>query len=471
MTLFTLWMPLVALLTGCTSALRPAAGTDRPPQAAEGPGLYLATTDAVALNRQVHAACVVDIFFTKGMTPRDILSDPYFGFVKSLGFYSLQYSGGSTADHDHVIVGDTRISGGAGDGYNIRAEDVKARGEDIRTILDGVGTVRFNKDFFNEYCALLRKLGIRGDVIANVQSGTLEELMWKIEQSRARRVIFGMEQNLASNAHVFPDGTAYRKKIEEWIRAVKRRYPDVICVIDAAPIYAAKARALAWNRQLAGMIGDEARLYVWDRDLAIWSASWPENQTAMHRVFTTTLPQWLADFKKLFPDKNVAVCQWGLKPKTPLYNTMGACIYIARFYQFVLDYNKRNNNHIGYASFMSLKSLNRGDGMMLNHAAALQLCGQLFDREGQVADLRVVGLAGVSGVAVLQDGITKLLLVNETGSAVQVPAFMRDGRPVQAIYAIHALFSESPLSQQVNQENRQTDRLVLPPYSVNLITF
>ncbi|MCS6916709.1 MAG: hypothetical protein RMK52_05705 [Chitinophagales bacterium] len=467
--------PLLWLASGCASgqsAQKPA--TDAASAAlslAEGPGVYITTSQAVPVHRDVHAACAVDIFFGKGMTPRDVLADSYVGFVQSMNFYSLQYSGGSTADHDHVIVGDTRITGGRGDGYNINADDVKARGEDIRTILDGVGTVRFNKDFFNEYCALLRRLGIRGDVIANVQSGTLEELMWKIEQARARRVIFGMEQNLASNAKVFPDGKAYRQKIEEWISAVKRRYPEVICVIDAAPVFVAKPRAVEWNRQISGMAGDEARLYMWDKDLTIWSDDWTANQKAMDQIFSTTLPGWLQTFAQQFPDKKVAVCQWGLKPKTPLYNTMGACIYIARFYQFLLDYNKRNNNRIGYACYMSLKSLNRGDGVVLNHAAALQQCGKLFEREGQLADLRVNGLAGISGTAVICDQQVMLLLVNVTGSEVQVPVVVRDGKPVTETFEVQSLFAASALSQQVQQQNRRQERISLPPYSVNVVSY
>ncbi|MCS6991811.1 MAG: hypothetical protein NZL95_08115 [Chitinophagales bacterium] len=462
-------LPLWWLAGGFSAAFPANAITEAAPK--ESPGLYLSTAAAVPLHRDVHAACAVDISFSKGFTPRDILADSYVKFVQSFNFYSLQYSGGSTADHDHVVVGDTRIYGGAGDGYNIRVEDVRARGEDIRTILDGVGTVKFNKDFFNEYCALLRKLDIRGDVIANVQSGTLEELMWKIEQARARRAIFGMEQNLASNAHVFPDGLAYRRKIEDWIRAVKQRYPQVICVIDAAPIYANKPKALAWNRQLSGMLGDEARLYVWDKDLTIWSDQWADNQQAMHKIFSETLPDWIRLFSQQFPDKKIAICQWGLKPKSPIFNTMAACMYIGRFYQFLIDYNRSHNNHVGYACYMSLKSLNRGDGVILNHAAALQLCGRLFDAEGMVAELKVVGLPGVHGVAVEREKEMRLLLINESGSVVQIPVLMMNQRPVEAVFEVSSLFADTPMTQQIKQQRTVQDRVVLPAFSVNVVSF
>src|SRR5215467_954799 len=76
--------------------------------------IQIVTSHAVPLNKDIHSACTVDIFFGKKFQPRDILTDPYFSFVKDLNFTSLQYSGGSTSDYDHVIVGDTLITGGKG---------------------------------------------------------------------------------------------------------------------------------------------------------------------------------------------------------------------------------------------------------------------------------------------------------------------------------------------------------------------
>jgi len=110
---------------------------------------------------------------------------------------------------------------------------------------------------------------------------------------------------------------------------------------------------------------------------------------------------------------------------------MAACIYIAKFYKFMIDYNKANNNYIGYASYMSLRSLNRGDGGILNHAYALQACGKLFAGNKRVLDLEVNGLNGVSGVACDENGKYTLLLINETGNEVSIPNVAVDNSTIQ----------------------------------------
>ncbi len=436
------------------------------------PTIYIDSKPTVPLLPDLHTACAIDIFFGKGMTPRNILSNEYIAFVRRLGFRSLQYSGGSTADHDHVIIGDTLVQGGAGDGYNIRAEDVAARGEDIQTILDGVGVYRFGKDFFNEYCALLRRLNIVGDVIANVQTGTLEELFWKIERARAQRVIFGMEQNLASNAHVFTDGHTYRKKVTPWIQAVQDRYPQVRCVVDAAPIFHQRPRAQMWNAQLQGMPGHEVRLYLWDKDLASWTDQWSMNQKRMSEVFSQRIPSWIERLRQTFPDKTVAVCQWGLKPQTPMYNTLGACLYVGRFYQFLLNYNRTHANPITYACFMSLKSLNRGHGAEPVHGKALALCGQLFSQSGHVLHAEIKGANGVEVAGVRHGNKMMLLVVNPTDQLYSFIDIYVDKKPVAAKdFMVESLHGPNPMAAQVFESRERTSQIVIKPYAVHVIAF
>ncbi|MEO5674810.1 MAG: hypothetical protein ABIQ74_09205 [Chitinophagales bacterium] len=438
--------------------------------------ISISTSHAVPLYKDIHSACTVDIFFSKRMQTRSILNDPYFSFIKSFNFTSLQYSGGSTADHDHAIIGDTRISGGKGDGYNISAEDCKARGENISTVLDGIGNVRFGVDFFNEYCALLNKLNIPGDLIANVQGGTLDELIWKIQQSHAHRVIFGMEQNLPSNARDFPDGKTYAQKIVKWIEVIKQKFPNIIIVLDAAPIYRANPKFSAWNDAIQKMPGDELRLYLWDKDAVYWRPDQNENLRSMNDVFSNTFPQWFGKVKQKFPDKKVSVWQWGLKPKTDIFNTMAACIYIGKFYKFMIDYNKANNNYIGYASFMSLKSLDRGDGYTLNHALALQACGKLFEGKKRVLDLTINALPGISGIAcddpMQSAGSYTMLLINETSARLAIPEIRIDNRVVQAKkFTQTSVSSGSLTSFDVSMKTQLNNSLALPPYSINIVEF
>lgn len=438
-------------------------------------GISIQTAQAVPLYKQVHSGVTIDIFFGKGMVPRDVLTEPYFSWLKALNLNSLQYSGGSTSDHDHAIIGDTLIHGGRGDGYNLSREDAEARGESFDEILDGVGTVKFGVDFFNQYTALLKKLNVRGDLIANVQGGTLEELYWKIERTHAQRVIFGLEQNISSNARDYPDGNAYKKKISQWIESVEKKYPGIITTVDAAPVYKQTAKFTEWNRQLKDIPGDEARLYIWDKDLFTAKENAADNLPAINQAFSQTIPQWLQAFKSSFPGKNVAVCQWGIKAKTSIHNTMTGCLYIGKFYEFVISYNRLNNNFISYAAFMPLKSLNRGDGGKgdaANFYKTLKACGMLFEGSKQVNDMVISGLPGVSGVACSENGTYSLLLMNESGNEISVPSLKINGSTISGkSFTIHSVSASSLGSLDVRENTTKSSSLVLKPYSVNVVVF
>ncbi|MBA2421727.1 MAG: hypothetical protein H0V61_00685 [Chitinophagales bacterium] len=471
-------LSLLTLSLGCfSSGNNKSDPTDfKSPANAVGATLSISNVNAVPLYKDIHAACAVDIFFTKGMARRDILTDPYLSFVRAFNFTSLQYSGGSTADHDHVIVGDTLVYGGRGDGYNMSREDSRVRGESFDELLDGIGTVKFGVDFFNQYCALLRTLKIRGDIIANVQGGTLAELYWKIQRTNARRVIFGMEQNLDANRYDFADGSAYKKKISQWIDSVERKFPGIITVIDAAPIWKVTSKSSSWNNHLKTMPGDEARIYLWDKDLFTTGDNAASNLATINQSFLQTIPQWLNQFTHTFPGKKASVWQWGLKPKSALYNKMIGCIYIAKFYKFMIDYNKSSNNFISYAAYMSLKSLDRGDGGYKNRdaanmAAALKSCGMLFKGNPMVDELSISGSNGLSGLALEQNREYKLLLINESGAEILISAVNLNGYKVQGIYRITSLSASSLDSDAVSYDYSSSTGLRLKPYSVNVVEF
>lgn len=430
------------------------------------------TAHSVPLNKSIHSACSVDIFFGKKFQPRDVLRESYLIFLKELNFTSLQYSGGSTSDFDHVIVGDTFITGGKGDGYNIREEDCRQRGQDISMVLDGVGAVQFGKDFFNEYCALLQQLNIPGDLIANVQGGTIEELLWKIERSHAQRVIFGLEQNLGSNEQDFPDGNAYKKKVGAWIKQVREQYPSVKIVIDAAPVFSEKPKSVQWNQQIADLPADEVRLYLWDKDLAVWSDDAANNLQVMDDAFEKTIPQWLELAQKKFPGKKVSVWQWGIKNKSAIANTMAACLYIGKFYEFVINYNRQHDDYIAYASFMSLKSLSRSEGDISNHAYALEAAGKLFSGNKQVDEISIAGMPGVSGVASHDNGKFTLLLINESVAEYRDISLSADGKPMAPkSFSMMTVSADSPSSSSVAVNNDSATSLSLKPYSLTVVEF
>ena len=137
----------------------------------------------------------------------------------------------------------------------------------------------------------------------------------------------------------------------------------------------------------------------------------------------------------------------------------------------MIDYNKANNNYISYASWMTIKSLNR-NGETANHALPLQACGNLFYGNKRVLDLSVTGINGVSGVACDENGKYTLLLINETPNEVSVPNLTVDGAQVQGKkFTITSVSAASLESMNVSMNTKTYSSISLQPYSVNVVEF
>ncbi len=142
----------------------------------------------------------------------------------------------------------------------------------------------------------------------------------------------------------------------------------------------------------------------------------------------------------------------------------------------MIDYNKSSNNFISYAAYMSLKSLDRGDGGYKNRdaanmAAALKSCGMLFKGNPMVDELSISGSNGLSGLALEQNREYKLLLINESGAEILISAVNLNGYKVQGIYRITSLSASSLDSEAVSYDYSSSTGLRLKPYSVNVVEF
>ena len=432
--------------------------------------LRISTHSAVLMHKQIHSASTADTFYSRNpLAPHDILADPFFSQVKALNLQSLGFEQDASAVHHHVVVGDTRVYGGKGDGYNISAEETRARGLDIAEIVDGVGAHHFGKDFFNEYCAMLEKLGIPGAVTVNTRSGTLDEVLWEIERAHAERVVFGLEQVTRSHSSFFPTGKTYVEKVTPWVRAVKNKYPNVVTVLDAA--WETRPAHLQWNRDLQAMEGDQVRIYLWDRDL-YGPVKAKDAASRINDSFTKVLPQMIAGIQKTFPNKKISVLQWGLKPGGQNYNTVFGCLHVAKMYQWLITFNRENANLIDYASFTNLKNLLLAKQGVSCHYYALKLCGQLFEGAPKVLEASVTGADGVHVLCCEQNGKFMLLQINANSREITIPSVLVDGAPTGAkSFRKEAIYGKNLETNQIAHEEGTSQIIALKPYSVSIIRF
>ena len=457
-------------LVAPSSTLAQGAPTAKVASPGQTAVLRISTKNAVPLHKEVHSASTADIFFSNNpLGSRDILADPFFSQVKALNLQSLGFEQEASVNFHHVVIGDTRVHGGKGDGYNINPKETEERGLNINQMFGGIGAHRFGKDFFNEYCAMLEKLGIPGAITANAQTGTIEEALWEIERAHTQRVVFGLELVTNSHRQDFPTAKDYVTKITPWVQAVKKKFPNVITVLDAA--WEDRAAHAEWNQGIQQMEGDQVRIYLWDRDLyapvKAKDAAWRLNES-----FTKVLPPMIDRIHKTFPKKKISVLQWGLKQAGGRYDTLFGCLHVAKMYQWIITFNRNNNNLIDYASFTNLTNLLLAKRGLPCHYYALKLCGQLFEGTPNVLEASVTGASGVDVACCEENGKRVLLMINSNNAEIAIPSVLIDGAPAGA-NAFHkeAIYGKDTNSNQITQEEGDSGAIALKPYSVNIIRF
>ncbi|MCX7011028.1 MAG: hypothetical protein NTW86_00420 [Candidatus Sumerlaeota bacterium] len=436
--------------------------------------LHISTSKPALLNKDIHSAGTMDIFIQRGFEPTDILGESYLSKVRALNLQSLNYPGGpGHSDNYHLIVGDTQIKGGKGDGENF---DLNA-GRNAKGVQQGFATPRYGVDFFNELCAFTQKLGIPCDLIVNMETGTLEEILWGLERLHSKRVIFGMEEcNQLLKEGGLGSEKVYVEKVMSWLSEVRKKFPHIISVLDPAPVWRVSSPRgglqthIDWNRALQTIPADEVRGYFWDRDVFRFTAS-KNSIGRLDEAFDKVLPDWLRQFQEAFPGKRFSVYQWGQKATSPEFNTVFGCLFFARMYQWVITYNREYDDYIAFMGLETLRSLGLASGRVVTHYHVLALIGQLFVGAPKVLEASVQGAKGVFVACCEQEGRYTLLMINENGEEVKAPRVTIDGSLVNPTFHEDILYGKSLESREILQEKSDTKTLALKPYSVNVIRF
>jgi hypothetical protein len=318
----------------------------------------------VDVNPYLHSATVQDLFHTgarSNFAPRDVVAQPFLSMMDSLGWNDLHYPGGAQVDNYHVIIGETRVYGGKGSGYNGHCSDFEHnpyhKCEDVN---DGALLFPFPNDFFNAYKQFADTLGAACSVDGNVAFGSLEEQLWMIKHTNAWLWVAGVEDNVARNDYIWPHGGTYRRKVQAWIDVIKKQYPNVKTAIDVAPVWRKDQRSRRWNDSLRTMKSDYVRAYDQIGDLLDdWTDNPKENLDSIVRALEVINP---ARFKASFQKYNrpAAIIQWyapfeGNFP--PNYRfTNFSCLYMGLEYEFFYK-DQVGDRNIAYAAQWNLRQL------------------------------------------------------------------------------------------------------------------
>lgn len=387
------------------------------------------------INKKLFQTCAVDFGFTKNFTPRDVLADPYFSWVKAIGFTGFQFSGISTSDYAHN-------NNSAAKGYNCSPPCPD---------MEGTGT--WNKDFFTEFFSFISKIKADGVYIANVQTGTIEEIYNAIDNN-CKTIVYSGEQNLSENESYWPrGGESYRDKINLWIGSINAKYTGITHITDAAPTWLKPTKQnINWNATEAGIKGQAARMYFWNEDYNI------VNCQAADTFRTIAAPYSYAAFKQQFPNLAASIIQFGWKQSSENINTFLNIAYLFNCYKYYLS-----NTHIHSACFMSLKSLDNNT----NNYNILVMMGKIFSAKYLATATHSDSQMQI--ISASANGNFQNVILNPSATAKTI-CFNVDGKEKNIISGTTQAFTGEFSTEATATIIANSGSIILPPWSITQAT-
>jgi hypothetical protein len=450
------------------------------------------TSTKIPLLNQLHSASYVDYFWKGKFVNRNPLDYPAFGLVADLNFQSFRFPGESVADVANVLVGNTIVDNCPIDGYGGDRAEITKSGQDFNAIFDGAIAHPFHKNFFNDYSvSFLPHIRKSASLTLNVESGTLDEAIWEIQQVANATgvknndyssivVCLGAEQKGSSVNKLYyfkgnnqtERANSYKNKLSLWEQTLLTTFHGIQLVIDAAPTFQSgqvqKDNDL-WNDVVGAMKSPLCRIYCRPTDAFDWGTDHTSNKYLLNEYFDRDLPYQLDTFITQFPDKRPAIIQWQPEENrgTPvLGDSLFNATVIARFYKFLIDWNIETDNMIPYASYMSLKNLIDSNDIIDNKYLGLKLAGMLFGYNRTM--LNVASDDTTIYATATNDGTTTyILLVNQGDTDITLSTPKLDGKKLKI--NSHNYIYGSPAYQGLVNLNWFPSMQLVKANSINLI--
>lgn len=404
------------------------------------------------LTNALATATAINISYQGGMISRDVTIPTYVSLVQDLHIPSIEFPTGGTANLAHVIPGKPNMLN-AGNGYNDPSADC--------SISQGV----FCRDFrlygkpYDFYCAQdsLRKIvGSDGVILANVMTGTIDELFWKIDRLAATGqttiyIQYGAEEDLPKNQIYYSNsGAVYGEKVKAWRSQVDAKYPGkkFFHILDVYPVWDESKSGQLWNTQLSSVVkqsdGFCVRAYYHLHLMVTLSGELNHDLDQINYAISERVPEITASWESsAFAGYPIYVNQYSSSDYgpggVPNKGTFLTACFTTLFLQYMADYNRDHGLTFIGASYQTLKDLVENPGKV-----DYQMMSVLYNLyHGNRYMLSIDGLPGSNVCGAVQDGIYSFVVLNRTQSQIPLPVNISlDGRHVtlqvqysQCVYA------------------------------------
>lgn len=407
------------------------------------------------VNRFLWGGTVADLAYTGSLQDckaegRITTGEPIYGLIKGFNWHFISYSEGQASQVDWCRINDTLVTRvcvkGEKTGYNCNSPLAIKGACNCTYKVDGKCL-----DFFNDAVALKTKLGAKGVVTINVESGTpteqLDQLAWKIKRFNPSFIILGQEEN-AKDGHFKGDASKYLDACKPLIDFTRATYPNITIVGDAAPIQSTAKNNVVWNKTLfSSHLFDAFDIYAQLDELTEFNGDISHDTTELNKV--RTILKERVDSQVVLSGVPVFVSQINA---SETFSDAGSVVYEGQFmpapYIFSVYEELLSNPNVIGGIWQTIKNVTGKNTLDVN-GQVLYAIGSLFTEEA--TSISISQKSGVTIYGVKSESTYKLILVNKTGRNITLPKTLSlDGKIILPAWNEGKwLFTDSYTSKQL----------------------
>lgn len=357
------------------------------------------------------------------------------------------------------------------DGYNIVLSEVTDRGEDIDTLLDGVGAVTYGYGFFEDALAYIQDLSpepqivITLNLIRPVLNGTYTPTETEIDYCVSACAAAGVtircfqlcyELGLSSNDDVFTSASAISTATQTVATYIRTNYPTIKISADANNWDDTHLNWPTLNSLINAVTSIDYVREYFQFDLPTYAAN---------RERITELPQMLNEFRDEFTNgQELRLAQSTFKTTNPLRNKVGEGLIYSEFLIEIIKENINSDGLIVDFAHYNLSRLVSGTGDLFAAYDFMVLMRGAMSNDGKIdyeldnEDLIILPVK--SGL------VAEVYIVNPTSDFVEIDSVTLNG--VEKSVTVESYYG-SPTTTDSSHFTDSGEAILLYPHSLTKV--
>lgn len=346
-------------------------------------------------------------------------------------------------------------------------------------------------NYFEEFIHLAKRVDAKATLFINVLTGTVGEALSLIEQTKANDVeVVGVELGGELYAQAFrsmvPSAEAYLTLIDPFYKAIKAQYPDLKIGLLSAPISKDRYHK-KWNETVATYAADACVIHLYPKlpNELMQSGVLEEKEAiaVIDKYLHEILQEQLTYYQKLYGEnQELWITEWNLGVSPFFGNTILQSVLTT---QMLIELNKQNvalatcHNLLAQEYMFSLINPSwRGEKGAFQTRAnydALKMLSPLFQQSFTIETTPLGYEFYLSGSKqyelLLNTNDSKFVSERVGRQAFLSGASLMDGKGINYLSRVDNQFQRNMGRELNNTPFSKPKKIILPPYSINLIKY